>query len=199
MINFIWGAMLAGGIAYAALTGRAGLLAGSALHAAESAAALSFRLVGIMCLWLGMMKLAERAGFIRLLARLLRPLTRMIFRSVPQDHPAMGAIVMTISANMLGLGNAATPLGIKAMQELQRLNHEKDVATPAMCTFLAVCTTGFTLVPATVIALRAAAGSANPSEIVGVTILVSLTATTVVLIADFFCRNFYFIFCRRRG
>jgi spore maturation protein A len=95
---------------------------------------------------------------------------------------------MTVSANMLGLGNAATPFGIKAMQQLQELNPNKETATPAMCTLLALCTTGFTVVPATLIALRSAAGSVNPAEIVGVTVLTSLTATVAALGADFFCR-----------
>lgn len=197
MINFIWALMIVGGISYAALHGRVEVVTGSAIRSAESAVVLSFKLIGIMCLWLGIMKLADRSGLMKLFARLLRPVTSLIFPSVPKDHPAMGAIVMTISANMLGLGNAATPLGIKAMQELQKLNREKDTASAAMCTFLAVCTTGFTMVPATVIALRSAAGSANPAEIVGVTILVSLIATTAVLIVDFFFRMVYFTLLRR--
>lgn len=197
MINMIWAFMIIGGIVFAAINGRIDLITGSAIHSAESAVILSLKLIGIMCLWLGIMKIAEQAGMIKLISFLLRPITKVIFRSVPKDHPAMGAIVMTMSANMLGLGNAATPLGIKAMQELQKLNSEKKSASAAMCTFLAICTTGFTLVPATVIALRSAAGSVNPTEIVGVTILVSLLATGIALMADFLFRTIYFTFVRR--
>jgi len=109
----------------------------------------------------------------------------------------MGAIIMVLSANMLGLGNAVTPLGIKAMQELQSINKEKEKASDAMCTLLALCTAGFTLVPATIIAIRSAAGSINPTEIVGATLIVSLGATMSVIIADRLCRMYYQIRVRR--
>lgn len=184
MINLIWLLFIAVGVIYAGLHGRIDLVGRSAVSAAETAVTLSFRLMGVMCLWLGIMKIAERAGLVRAVSALLDPLIRAVFPSVPRRHPAMGAIIMTVSANMLGLGNAVTPLGIKAMHELQKLNRDQESASPAMCTLLALCTTGFTLVPATVIALRAAAGSANPAEIVGATLVVSLLATIVVLIAD---------------
>lgn len=197
MINVIWMLFMVIGIAYAGWQGRIEVVTQSAISAAEGAVVLSFKLIGVMCLWLGIMKIAELAGMIKLFARLLSPLTRLLFPSVPKKHPAMGAIVMTISANMLGLGNAATPLGIKAMQELQKLNLKKDTASDAMCTLLALCTTGFTLVPATIIALRSAAGSVNPAEIVGATIMVSLTATFTAILADRFCRALYSVRTRR--
>lgn len=196
MVNFIWLLLLVVGIVYAGISGRVSLVTPSAISAAETAVVLSFKLMGVMCLWLGMMKIAEAAGLIRGVARLVGPIIRLVFPSVPRGHPAIGAIVMTVSANMLGLGNAVTPLGIKAMQELQKLNHDKDTASEAMCTLLAICTAGFTLVPATVIALRSAAGSVNPPEIVGATLVVSLAATTAVLVLDGLCR---FIFHRRSG
>jgi spore maturation protein A len=191
MINLIWLLLLAGGIIYAGMTGRIELVTPSAITAAENAVTLAFKLTGVMCLWLGMMKIAERAGLVRLMSFIIGPLIRRIFPSVPPGHPAMGAIVMTVSANMLGLGNAATPLGIKAMQELQKLSRDRETATPAMCTLLALCTTGVTLVPATVIALRAAAGSADPAEIVGSTLAVSLTAAAAALTVDRICRAAY--------
>lgn len=188
MINVIWLLLIAGGIIYAALSGRVEQVTQAAIGAAEQAVDLAFRLTGVMCLWLGMMRIAERAGLVRLVSAVVGPLIQLIFPSVPRSHPAMGAIIMTISANMLGLGNAVTPLGIRAMQELQQLNKNRDIASPAMCTLLALCTTGFTLVPATVIAIRAAAGSVAPAEIVGATLAVSLVATLVVLIVDRICR-----------
>lgn len=192
MINIIWASFLLTGIIYAAINGNIDMITNSVITAAESSVNLSFKLVGVMCLWLGLMKIADKAGIIKIITKILQPVMKHIFRNIPEDHPAMGAIIMTISANMLGLGNAVTPLGIKAMQEMQSLNSNKTVATPAMCTFLAICTTGFTIVPATVIALRSAVGSVSPAEIVGVTIIVSLFTTVMVLIFDFFCRIIYF-------
>lgn len=188
MINGIWLFFLLAGIIYAAIHGRIELVTQAAISGAEVAVTLAFKLLGVMCLWLGMMKIAERAGLIRLFAWFLGPVIRLLFPGVPKGHPALGSIVMTVSANMLGLGNAATPFGIKAMQQLQELNPCRQTATPAMCTLLALCTTGFTLVPATLIALRSAAGSLNPAEIVGVTVLTSMIATLAALTADFFFR-----------
>lgn len=194
MINFIWLLLLVSGIIYAGLQGNIHIVTQSAISAAEGAIILAFKLVGIMCLWLGIMKIAENAGIVRAFAKLLSPIIYFLFPSVPKNHPALGAIVMTLSANMLGLGNAVTPLGIKAMQELQKLNRHKDTASEAMCTLLALCTAGFTLVPATIIALRSAAGSQNPTEIVGATFIVSLTGTLAVIILD---RIFRFFSVRR--
>lgn len=188
VINLIWLTLMASGIVYAGINGRIEVVTASAINAAQSAVELSINLIGVMCLWLGIMKIAELSGLVRVIAYILGPIIRCLFPSVPKQHPAMGAIIVTISANMLGLGNAVTPLGIKAMQQLQTLNPRKDTATPAMCTLLALCTTGFTLVPATMIALRSAAGSVNPAEIVGPTLLVSLLATVFVLLVDRVCR-----------
>lgn len=192
MINGVWLVLLAGGIVWGLITGNGTVVTQSALSGAETAVSLSIKLVGVMCLWLGMMKIAEKAGILRMFARLVRPLTRWLFPSVPTDHPAMGAVVMTITANMLGMGNAATPFGMKAMEELQSLNREdKERATSAMCTFLALCAAGFNLVPATIIALRSAAGSNVPGATIGTTILVSLMATVCVIVIDRICRRVF--------
>ncbi len=191
MINVIWLLLLVIGIVYAALQGRIEVVTQSAIAGAEGAVVLSLKLIGIMCLWLGMMKIAELAGIVRFISKVLSPLICFLFPSVPKKHPAMGAIIMTLSANMLGLGNAVTPLGIKAMQALQELNGKKDTASDAMCTLLALCTAGFTLVPATIIAIRSAAGSVNPTEVVGSTLIVSGMATMSVLIVDRICRIVY--------
>lgn len=188
MINAIWLLLLTTGIVYAGFNGRIDAVTQSAISAAEGAVTISLRLIGVMCLWLGILRIAEKAGVVRFFSRLIGPVISLLFPSVPRQHPAIGAITMTVSANMLGLGNAATPFGIKAMQELKKLNGPGTAASPAMCTMLALCTTGFTLVPATIIAIRPAAGSANPSEIVGATLIVSLTATVVALLADRLCR-----------
>jgi spore maturation protein A len=197
MINLIWLFLMVTGILYAGWQGRIEVVTQGAISAAEGAVGLSFKLIGVMCLWLGVMKIAELAGIIRFFSRILSPLICFLFPSVPKNHPAMGAIIMVLSANMLGLGNAVTPLGIKAMQELQSINKEKEKASDAMCTLLALCTAGFTLVPATIIAIRSAAGSINPTEIVGATLIVSLGATISVIIADRLCRMYYQIRVRR--
>jgi spore maturation protein SpmA len=149
----------------------------SALEYAGIAVNIALGLIGIMALWLGVMKVAEDAGLIQIIARAVKPLTKFLFPEVPQDHPAMGAMIMNMAANMLGLGNAATPFGLKAMEELDKLNPEKGVATNAMCTFLAVNTGGLTLIPATAIAIRAASGSSDPAIIIGTSIFGASCAT----------------------
>src|SRR5439155_1835700 len=140
---------------------------------------IAIKLIGVMALWLGMMRLAERAGLVQVLARGIRPLMRRLFPEVPAEHPAMGAMMMNMAANMLGIGNAATPLGLRAMRDLQRLNPIKDTASNAMCTFLAINTSSIQLIPANQIALLAAAGSTRPTAIIG-TALVSTTVSTLV-------------------
>ncbi len=144
---------------------------------------IALPLIGIMALWLGIMKIAEQAGIIRLLAAVIAPITRRLFPEVPTDHPAMGAMVLNIAANWLGLSNAATPFGLKAMEELQKLNPKSDTATNAMVMFLGVNTASITLIPATMIGLRVAMGSANPAEIIGTTIFASACATITAVIA----------------
>lgn len=156
----------------------------SALDYAGTAVNIALGLIGIMALWLGVMKVAEEAGLIRIIAKAVRPITRRLFPDVPHDHPAMGSMIMNISANMLGLGNAATPFGLKAMEELEKLNPNKGTATNAMCTFLTVNTAGLTLIPATAIAIRASAGSSDPAIIIGTSIFGAVCATTVGITAS---------------
>ncbi len=155
----------------------------AALDYAGTAVTISLGLIGIMALWLGVMKVAEDAGLIAIIARWLRPATKKLFPDVPSDHPAMGSMIMNISANMLGLGNAATPFGLKAMEELDTLNPNKGTATNAMCTFLAINTAGMTLIPATAIAIRAAAGSSEPAIIIGTSLFGSFCATVAGITA----------------
>lgn len=155
----------------------------SALEYAGTAVNIALGLIGIMALWLGIMKVADEAGLIKIIARGLRPVTTRLFPEVPADHPAMGSMIMNISANMLGLSNAATPFGLKAMEELDKLNPNKGTATNAMVTFLAVNTAGMTLIPASAIAIRAAAGSADPAVIIGTSLFGSTCATIAGLTA----------------
>jgi len=144
---------------------------------AGTAVEIALGLIGIMAMWLGVMKVAEQAGLIKIIANWLTPITKRLFPEVPPDHPAVGAMVMNISANMLGLGNAATPFGLKAMEELDNLNPNKGTATNSMVTFLAINTAGMTLIPATAIAVRAASGSADPTIIIATSLFASTCAT----------------------
>lgn len=183
MINYIWAGMLIIGFVVGAATGNLEAVTKAAIDNAQSAFELSLGLVGVMSLWLGLMRIAEESGIVEKLARALKPVTVRLFPDVPPEHPAMGAMIMNLAANVLGLGDAATPLGLKAMQELQKLNPVKDTATDAMCMFLAINTSSVTLISATTVAVLAAAGSANPTEIIGPTIIATACSTTVGIIA----------------
>lgn len=189
MLNLIWFALLASGILVAAWHGNIEVVTTAALTAARDAVEVCLNLIGIMALWLGIMKIAESGGLINGLARLLRPLMIRLFPSVPPHHPAMGAIILNLSANMLGLGNAATPFGMKAMQGLEELNPHPGVASEAMCTFLALNTSCITLLPATIIGVRASFHSVNPTEIVGPCILATAAAMTVGVSLDYWFRR----------
>ena len=182
MINIIWATLIIIGFAVGAITGNLDQVTKAAIDSAKSAVELAIGLVGIMALWLGIMKIGEDSGLIRGIGRLLRPVMVLLFPDVPPDHPAMGAMVMNISANLLGLGNAATPFGLKAMEELQKLNKKKDTATNAMVTFLAINTSSVTLIPASTIAILSAAGAINPTEIIGPTIMATTISTIVAII-----------------
>ncbi|MFZ0487036.1 MAG: nucleoside recognition domain-containing protein, partial [Arenicellales bacterium] len=152
------------------------------VDSAQSSVTLAIGLVGVMALFLGLMKVAEAGGLLTIIARALRPLLTRLFPDVPPEHPAMGAIILNLSANVLGLGNAATPFGIRAMQQLDRLNPRKGTATNAMVLFLAVNTSSVTLLPTGVIALRAAAGSHDPAGIVPTTLFATICSTTVAIV-----------------
>ena len=155
----------------------------AALDIAGVAVTLAFGLIGIMALWLGVMKVAEEAGLLKVVARILSPVMKRLFPDVPTDHPAVGAMIMNIAANMLGLNNAATPLGLKAMEELNTLNPKPGTATNAMVTFLAINTGGLILIPATAIAVRASIGSTNPGIIIGTSIVGAGCATIAGVLA----------------
>lgn len=167
MLNWIWLSMLVVAVLVGGFTGKLPeVTKGAFTSATDAVMVIALPLIGIMAIWLGIMRLAERAGLVQLIAHGLRPVLRRLFPDVPPDHPAMGSMVMNMAANMLGLGNAATPLGLRAMQDLERLNPRPGVATNAMCTFLAINTASIQLVPTTAIALLAVAGSKNPTAIV---------------------------------
>ncbi len=159
------------------------LLSKAMVDSAGGAVELAIGLVGVMTLFLGLMKVAEAGGMLKIIARLIRPLMVRLFPDVPPDHPAMGAMILNMSANALGLGNAATPFGIRAMQELDKLNPYPGTATNAMALFLAINTSSVTLLPTGVIAIRAAAGSVEPAAILPTTLFATIGSTTVAIIA----------------
>jgi len=159
------------------------ILSRAMIKSAGGAVELAIGLVGVMALFLGLMKVAEAGGMLTILARLIRPLMVKLFPDVPAEHPAMGAMILNLSANMLGLGNAATPFGIRAMQELDKLNPQRGTATDAMALFLAINTSSVTLLPSGVIALRAAAGSSDPAAILPTTLFATIGSTAVAIVA----------------
>lgn len=160
------------------------------IDSAAGAVELAIGLIGIMALFLGLMKVAEAGGLLTIIARLISPLMTRLFPEVPADHPAMGAMILNLSANALGLGNAATPFGIRAMQELDRLNTKPGVATDPMVLFLAINTSSVTLLPTGVIALRASAGSHDPAGILPTTLVATITSTAVAILAAKLYRSF---------
>lgn len=183
MLNYIFLGLILAGVVIGGFGGRMKEVADGAVSGAGSAVTLAIGLIGIMALWLGVMRLAERAGVVQSLARLLRPVLRALFPDVPAGHPAMGAMVLNIAANMLGLNNAATPLGLRAMRHLETLNPAPGTATNAMCTFLAINTGSVQLIPITAIAVLAANGSQNPAAIIGTALMATFVSSAAGLIA----------------
>ena len=160
MLNYIWFSLIFISVVVGTITGRIDQVTEAAISMSKTSVEIAIGLVGIMALWLGTMKIAEESGLIQIIARALRPITIRLFPDVPADHPAIGSIVLNMAANILGLGNAATPIGLKAMRELQDLNKKKDTATDAMCTFLAINTSSVQIIlPATVVGLMGAAAN----------------------------------------
>ena len=180
MLNYIWFGMMFIAVVVGIFTGNIDAVTEAANSMSKTAVEIAIGLIGIMALWLGTMKIAEESGLIRILSKALRPITIRLFPDVPEDHPAIGSIVLNMAANILGLGNAATPMGLKAMEELQELNPEKDTATNAMCTFLAINTSSVQLIlPATVVALMGAAAN----QIFITTILATGMSTVAAIFA----------------
>lgn len=183
MLNYIWLALVLCAVAIGGWTNHLKEVTDGAFDGAKTAVTIALGLIGIMALWLGVMRLAERAGLVQRIARGLRPIMRRLFPDIPSEHPAMGAMLMNMAANMLGLGNAATPLGLRAMRDLETLNPRPGVASNAMCTFLAINTASVQLIPTTAIAILAASGSKRPTAIVGTALMATLCAATVAIVS----------------
>ena len=177
MLNAVFIGLVVGAILTGIFTGTMQEVTNASIDSAKTAVTIALGLIGVMALWLGLMRVVRDAGGLAALSRLLGPLLHRLFPDVPTDHPAMGAMLMNIASNMLGLGNAATPFGLKAMRELERLNERRGVATDSMALFLTINTSGVAVLPLGVIALRAQMDSVNAAGIIMPSILATLCST----------------------
>lgn len=192
MINYIWGVFIILGITYSIIN-KDPNLTNNLLTSGKTSIDMILTILPLMCLWLGITKIAQASSLLTLVSKKLSKVVRIIFPEIPKDHPAIGYISSNIVMNMLGLGNAATPFGIKAMEKLKELNQNKDVASRSMITFLVINTSSVTIIPTTVISLRLLHGSINASEIIPVTILTTFISTFIALILD---RIFYLVWIK---
>jgi len=181
-MNYIFFALIAISIIFSFVNGTTDKLVNAMLDGCNLAVKVSFSLIGIMAFWLGIMKIAEKSGFVRFISKTIQPIIKNLFRDLDKDSPTIGNITMSIGANALGLTNAATPIGLKVMKELQEKNPNKDEATDSMCMFLGMNTAGFQIIPATVIAILVGVGSSNPSEIILPTLIVTTLSFVVAII-----------------
>ncbi|WP_419419352.1 nucleoside recognition domain-containing protein [Legionella sp. D16C41] len=183
MLNVIWLSMILLSVIVGVIQGRLDQVVQAVTDSAKLGFEIALGLAGIMAFWLGIMEIAAQSGLVNKFARLLKPIMRPLFPDVPVEHPAMGAMILNIAANMLGLANAATPFGLRAMKELQRLNVHLEEASDAMCTFLAINTSSVQLIPATAIAFLAANGSLHPSSVIISSLLATTCSTIVGIVA----------------
>ena len=190
-MNYIWYFLIVISIIFGAVNGTIDQVARSIFSGCELTVKIVLTLIGIMTFWLGIMKIAEKSGIVEFLSKLLKPIAKIIFPEIPKDSPIIGDVAMNFTANALGLANAATPIGIKAMEGMQEINKDKQSASNSMCTLLAMNTAGFQLIPATVIAILAANGCENPTQIIVPTLIVTGTAfISAILIAKLFSKIF---------
>ncbi|RDW22011.1 nucleoside recognition domain-containing protein [Oceanobacillus chungangensis] len=194
MVNLIWAFMAIVGIVYAMFNGTMDEVNKALFKSANDAVTLSIGLISILVFWLGIMKIAETAGILKALSKALMPIVSRLFPEIPKGHPAMGYILSNITANIFGLGNAATPMGLKAMEQMKQLSGT-DTASRSMITFLALNTSGLTLIPTTVIAIRMQYHSVSPTEIVGTTIITTVISLISAILLD---RLFYYQSVRRK-
>ena len=181
-MNYIFLLLIVGSLILGIFNNTLGDVTNSMLEACDTAVKISFSLIGIMAFWLGMMRIAEKSGLVRIIAKLIKPIAKILFKDTKEDSPAIGDIAMSVSANALGLTNAATPIGLKVMKELQEDNPEKEKATDSMCMFLGMNTAGFQIIPATVIAVLVGVGSKNPTEIILPTLIVTTLAFLTAIV-----------------
>ena len=186
-MNYIFYFLIVASIIIGAINGKLQDVVNSIMDGAELSVKIAFSLIGIMAFWLGMMRIAEKSGIIKFISKLLQPITKFLFNELPENAPAIGDIAMNFTANAFGLANAATPFGIRAMEELQKENKEKKQASNSMCLFLGMNTAGFQLIPTTVLAVLVGIGYKNPIEIIAPTLIVtSIAFVSAILIAKIF-------------
>ncbi len=190
-MNYIFFILISVSIIAGFVNGTLSQVVTAMLEGCETAVKVAISLIGIMAFWLGIMRVAEKSGLVKLLSKLLYPLVKPLFRDVKNDSPVIGDITMSIGANALGLTNAATPIGLKVMKELQEDNQDKDTATDSMCMFLGMNTAGFQIIPATVIAILAGLGAKNPTEIVLPTLIVTTAAFIVAILTALLFRRIW--------
>lgn len=190
-MNYIFFALIAISIIVGIFNNTLNDVVNAMLSACNTAVKISFSLIGIMAFWLGIMRIAEKSGLVQILSKLLNPIAKILFKDVKKDSPVVGDITMSVTANALGLTNAATPIGLKVMKELQEDNKNKDTATDSMCMFLGMNTAGFQIIPATVIAVLVGVGAKNPSEIILPTLIVTTISFLVAIITALIFRKIW--------
>ena len=188
-MNYIFFALIAISIIVGIFNNTLNDVVNAMLSACNTAVKISFSLIGIMAFWLGIMRIAEKSGLVQILSKLLNPIAKILFKDVKKDSPVVGDITMSVTANALGLTNAATPIGLKVMKELQEDNKNKNTATDSMCMFLGMNTAGFQIIPATVIAVLVGVGAKNPSEIILPTLIVTTISFLVAIITALIFRK----------
>lgn len=190
MVNIIWGLFIIIGIIYGVISGNIFSINDEIVRAGVSSFELIMDIMPLLVVWMGLMKIAEKAGLIDLIARIMNPLLSKLFPNIPKEHPSLGYIASNIAVNMAGLGSAATPFGLKAMESLQELNDDKTKASTAMITFLVLNTSGVTIIPTTILSLRRAAGSSDPTFVLPLCIIATCCSTIGGLLLDYFIRRF---------
>lgn len=190
-MNYIFFALIAISIIIGIFNNTLNDVVNAMLSACNTAVKISFSLIGIMAFWLGIMRIAEKSGLVQILSKLLNPIAKILFKEIKKDSPVIGDITMSVAANALGLTNAATPIGLKVMQELQAENPKKETATDSMCMFLGMNTAGFQIIPATVIAILVGVGAKNPSEIILPTLVVTTLSFLVAIVTALILRRFW--------
>ncbi|WP_082394799.1 nucleoside recognition domain-containing protein [Caloranaerobacter sp. TR13] len=183
MINYIWFFLIFIGIIVSIVNGNIDSINAVVIEDTQEAVKFAISLTGVMAVWLGLMNIANKSGLINAFSRILRPITKLLFPEIPQNHPAISAIIMNMVTNMFGAGNSATALGIKAMEEMNKLNTDKKKASNTMCMFLVINMSSIQLVPLTVLKIRADAGSLNPTEIIGTSLIATTISTLVGIIS----------------
>jgi len=190
-MNYIFFFLLAGSLIIGVITGNLQNVVNAMLEGCNLAVKIAFSLIGIMSFWLGLMKVAEKSGLVQIIAKILYPLAKLLFKNVKNDSPVLGDITLSLSANALGLTNAATPIGLKVMKELQDDNKNKEEASDNMCMFLAMNTAGFQIIPATVIAILIGLGAQNPTDIILPTLIVTTISFIIAIIVALIFSNFW--------